>query len=101
MLTCVACGMPLEDQSNLGAETSKGPACVHCITPEGELKSCAEIFEGGVQFFMPFINDRALAERVTIKNMKQQPAWQGCECDCLKGAEATDEEFAAAMTKLM
>jgi len=102
MQTCIACGMPLESPAVVGAELEKGPACVHCVTSEGTLKSCEEIFNGGVEFFLSSagLTDRALAERVTRKNMKLQPAWQEGTFACLDGVEATDEEFEAVMAKL-
>ena len=75
--------------------------CMYCVHEDGSVKSCEEIFEGGVQFFMGAIGgDRAMAEKVTRKNMKAQPYWQGKECDVLNGDTATDEEFAEAMKKL-
>ena len=44
--------------------------------------------------------DRALAERITRKNMNMQPHWQGKDGPVLKSEEATEEEFNAALAKL-
>jgi hypothetical protein len=93
--------MPLENKEDIASETEKGPLCRFCIDSEGNPKSCKEVFEGGVQFFMKSANiDRNLAERVTRKNMNQQPLWKGKEKECLKGEQATDEEFKNTLDKL-
>ncbi len=102
MKTCIACSMPLSDPKDIGGEISDGPICVHCVTPDGKVKNCEEVFEGGVQFFMKVghLTDRALAERLTRKNMYSLPYWQKNKGACLDGDEASDEEFAAMMAKL-
>ncbi len=102
MTTCFACSMPINAQSDKGAETSDGVACVHCSNADGTLKTCEEIFEGGVQFFLASIpgTDRELAEKLVRKNMNNLPYWQQNKCNCLEGEEASDEEFQAALAKL-
>ena len=45
-------------------------------------------------------NDRIIAEKITRKNMKEQPYWQGKNCEILNGEVATDSEFADAMKKV-
>lgn len=75
--------------------------CKHCVDDAGRVRSCAEIFEGGVSFFMDRLGlDRQAAERVTRKNMGVQPHWQGRDCPELRGEMASDAEFAAALEKL-
>jgi len=89
---CQACGMPLTDNKDF---------CQYCTNADGSVKTCEEIFEGGVQFFMSQIGgDRNMAEKVTRKNMNMQSYWQGKDCAILKGQIATDEEFAQVMKKL-
>lgn len=99
--SCQACGMPLikkEDFAN-GDEDSK--FCLYCVNEDGSVKTCEEIFEGGVQFFISQIgNGRQMAEKITRRNMKAQPYWQGKNCEILKGETATDEEFTKVMKKL-
>lgn len=94
--------MPLAKSEDKGADTKDGPACIHCTHPDGSLKSCEEIFEGEVAFFMAATgdNDRPLAEKLVRKTMNGLPYWQKNPCSCLKGEEANDEEFSAAMEKL-
>ena len=102
MKTCIACGMPLDDPSQIGGKITDGAVCVHCSTPDGNVKSCEEVFEGGVQFFMGAVpnTDRALAEKLTRKNMKNLPHWQKNGCSCLDGEEASEEEFGQALRAL-
>ena len=98
---CQACGMPLEKKEDFAGGDENSNFCLHCVGEDGNVKSCEEIFEGGVQYFMSqIVDDRQLAEKITRKNMSQQPHWQGKECEILKGEIATDEEFAEALKKL-
>lgn len=98
---CQACGMPLTKKEDFAMGDENSNFCAYCVNADGSVKSCEEIFEGGVQFFMSKIgNDRKLAEKVTRKNMSDQPHWQGKDCPILKGEMATDEEFAETLKKL-
>lgn len=99
---CISCGMPLSLKNDIAKEIDKGSLCQYCVQEDGTVKSCEEIFKGGVQFFMSSVPgvDKELAERVTRKNMKNQPYWQDTENACLNGLEATDEEFEMVLTKL-
>lgn len=103
MKSCITCGMPFEGNhiNDIGLETSDGPVCVYDVK-DGAIKPAEDIFEGGVQFFLGSVagGDRELAERVTRKNMKSLLYWQAHPFEGLNGAEASDEEFAAAMAKL-
>lgn len=96
--------MPFEGdhEKDIGLETVDGPVCVYDVS-NGAIKPSEDIFEGGVQFFMGegTGGDRALAERVTRKNMKSLPYWQAHPFDLLSGDEATDEEFGMVMARLM
>ena len=103
MKTCIACSMPLMKDEDLGAETSDGPACIHCVNEKGEILSCEEIFKGGVAFFVSAgfgEDDKGLAEKLVRKNMKMLSYWKDKTCDCLDGEVATDEEFDAVVAKL-
>ena len=76
--------------------------CIHDIH-QGAIKSGEEIFEGGIQFYLSTITngDRDEAVRLTRKNMNTLPYWQAHPFGLLDGVTASDEEFAAAMKKLM
>lgn len=102
MKTCMTCGMPLDGahEKDIGMETPEGPVCVYDMK-DGSIKDAADIFEGGVQFFLSVSDgDRDLAERITRKNMKSLEHWKKNPFSLLDGAEATDAEFGAAMAKL-
>lgn len=101
MKTCISCGMPLDEQHGLGTETADGQVCQYCLGEDGHPKSCEVIFEGGMQFFMTVEGvDKAMAEKITRKNMNSLPYWQMHGADCLKGEQASDEEFGAVLAKL-
>ena len=98
---CQACGMPLTKKEDFAGGDENSIFCHFCVNADGSVKSCEEIFEGGVQYFMSHVgNDRKMAEKITRKNMSGQPYWQGKDCAILKGEMATDEEFAEVMKKL-
>lgn len=104
MKSCITCGMPFEGNhaNDIGFETGDGPVCIF-DSKDGQIKSAEEIFDGGVQFFASSVadGDRGFAERITRKNMKSLPYWKHRPFTGLDGPEATDQEFRAAMTKLM
>lgn len=98
---CQACGMPLINQEDYACGDKNAKFCVYCTNADGSPKSCAEIFEGGVQFFMTTLGqDRNLAEKITRKNMRALPYWKNNTCTCLQGEVATDAEFAEVLKKL-
>ncbi|MEI8092486.1 MAG: hypothetical protein WCG98_10445, partial [bacterium] len=69
--------------------------CVYCTNENGSVKSCEEIFEGGVAFFMQSTGaGRVLAEKLVRKNMLRLPYRK-----VLDGEVASDEEFEEVMKK--
>lgn len=102
MKNCFACGMPLEKKEDFAKGDENSDFCVYCTKEDGSVKSCEEIFEGGVGFFIQALgnDDRQLAERITRKNMLSLPYWKDKDCQCLKGDVAADEEFQEAFAKL-
>lgn len=103
MKTCITCGMPFvgNHENDIGLELPEGPVCKF-DSENGAVKSGEHIFEGGVTFFASEVadGDRALAERLTRKNMNALPYWQTHPFEQLNGEQATDAEFGAAMAKL-
>lgn len=98
---CEACGMPLSKPEDFAGGDENSQFCLYCVNKDGSVKTCEEIFEGGVQYFMSQIGgDRSMAEKITRKNMNMQSYWQGKDCLVLKGEMATDEEFADAIRKM-
>ena len=99
---CESCGMPMNKKEDFALEDENSKFCLYCVNEDGNVKSCEEIFEGGVQFFMSKLDgDRELAQKLTRKNMNMQSYWQDKECDILKGEIATDEEFSEMLKKLI
>lgn len=103
MKSCITCGMPLEGNhaGDVGIETAEGAVCKFDVV-DGAMKPAEDIFEGGVQFFLDAVadGDRALAERLTRKNMSALPHWQANPFALLEGEQSSDEEFGTAMMKL-
>jgi hypothetical protein len=98
---CQACGMPLINKEDFANGDENSNFCHFCVNADGNVKSCEEIFEGGVQFFVSQLGgERNMAEKIVRKNMNQLPYWQGKDCEVLKGEMATDEEFAEILKKL-
>jgi len=98
---CQACGMPLIKAEDFANGDQNSNFCLYCVNEKGEVKSCEEIFEGGVQFFLQAIgSDRAKGERLVRKNMIELPYWQHKDCKMLKGEMATEEEFSEALKNL-
>ena len=75
--TCISCGMPLrtaEDHPN--RDTSKD-FCVHCATPEGELKSYEDALAGMSGFIrMTQGLDEGAALQAARSMMSRMPAWK-------------------------
>ena len=99
---CIACGMPLSKEEDIGARVKEGPVCKYCANPDGSVKDCQTIFEGEVMFFMKSVpgTDREKAERITRKNMNRLAYWKGKDEKCLEGEESTEEEFKATLDSL-
>lgn len=101
MKHCEACGMPMSEPAHFAKGDENSQFCLYCVNEDGSVKTSAEIFEGGVQYFMTQVgDDRPLAERITRKNMNMQSYWQGKNEPILQGEQATDEEFAELMKKM-
>jgi hypothetical protein len=93
--------MPLVKKEDFAGGDENARFCLYCVNEDGSVRTCEEIFEGGVQYFLGQLGGtREAAEKITRKNMNALPHWQGRDCAALKGTEATDEEFAAAMSRL-
>jgi len=98
---CEACGMPLDKPEDFVGGDVNAQFCLYCTNPDGSVKTCEEIFEGGVQFFLSqIVDDRLAAEKFTRKNMTQLPYWRNKDCAVLKGEMASDEEFTEMLKRL-
>ncbi len=99
MKTCIACSMPMVEVEDFGNHDVQCDSCVHCTNPDGSVKNCEEIFEGGVHFFLAEVPgvDEALAQKLCRKTMKNLPYWQNNDCNCLQGEVVSDEEYKAIL----
>ncbi|WP_346354743.1 zinc ribbon domain-containing protein [Azotosporobacter soli] len=102
MKFCAACSMPLENETLIGLEKDDQSFCAYCVNEEKTVKSCEEIFEGGVQFFLSLDPSftRSFAEKNVRKNMHSLPYWKNNTAPCLQGEIASDEEFAQILARL-
>ncbi len=93
--------MPMSKKEDFAGGDENSVFCLYCVNADGSVKTCEEIFEGGVQFFIGQLGcDRQLAEKITRKNMNMQSYWQDKQCAVLSGEMVTDEEFADVLKKL-
>ncbi len=94
--------MPFCDVSKIGLETDNNAFCIHCVTEDKKVKSCIEIFEGGVAFFMSLDSNfsRSFIEKCVRRNMLNLPYWKDEGDACLFGDVATEEEFNQVLAKL-
>ncbi len=101
-ISCAACSMPLENDSLIGAKYDQDYFCIHCIHPDKSVKSTEEVFQGGVHFFQSMMPDlsKDFAEKIVRKNMNKLPYWKRHPAPCLKGTEATDQEFQEVLKRL-
>jgi len=98
---CNACGMPLVKKDDFAGGDENAKFCLYCVNTDGSVKTCEEIFEGGVRYFMSQLgNDRKMAEKIVRINMTQLKYWQDKMSKILDGEMATDEEFAEVLKKL-
>ncbi len=87
--------------NDIGLTLPEGPVCKF-DSENGKVKSGEEVFNGGIEFYASEVTqgDRALAERLTRRNMNTLPYWQEHHFNMLEGPRATDEEYSNAMAKL-
>lgn len=94
MKFCAACSMPVEDNNLIGLSANGNDFCIYCVDDNKEVKSCEDVFNGGVQYF---VNDLRLsaeeAEKLTRKTMSMLPYWQDNTAECLKGEMLSDDDY--------
>ncbi len=102
MKTCIACGMPMTEIEDFGCGDEGCETCVHCTNKDGSVKSCEEIFEGGVQFFVETTWDsRKYAAKLVRYNMRNLCShWDGEDHPCLEWPMVSKKEFETFLKKL-
>ena len=72
MKTCAACGMPLVKKEDFAGGDETSQFCLHCVNSDGSVKSCEEIFNGGVAFFLQTLGgEKSMAEKITRMQIYQ------------------------------
>ena len=71
------------------------------MNSDGSIKSCEEVFDAGVGFFMAQTwANNILAEKIIRKNMRKLQHRQGEEHEILEGPIATDDEFSELLQRM-
>ncbi len=69
--------MDMKKKEDFGGEKEDNKYCVHCCTPEGELKSKEEIRAGMIQFYMRRNHKTEDEAEVFVDAfMRKQSAWK-------------------------
>lgn len=93
--------MPINKEEDFGKHEITSEFCIHCMNRDGSIKSCEEIFELGVGFFMAQTwANSVLAEKIVRKNMRKLAYRQGERQEMLEGPVATDDEFAELLGRM-
>ena len=93
--------MPMMEKEDFAKGDESSQFCLYCANEDGSVKSCEEIFNGGVEYMKSVGFDDDFAERLCRKNMLRLEYWKGKNEQCLSGPVATDKEFAAAEKQMM
>ena len=77
MKTCIACGMPMKDESEFAMNDTSKDYCIHCARADGSMQSFEEKLEGMTNFIVKTqgINKDA-AKNAAESMMKKLPAWK-------------------------
>lgn len=60
--------MPLLKKEDFALGDENSNFGLHCANSDGSLKTCEEIFQGGVEFFLGSLGgSREMAEKITLK----------------------------------
>jgi len=79
MKTCIACGMPMKEQSDFAMGDESKDYCVHCANEDGSMHSFEEQKAAMTGFI---IKTQGLvheaAEGAALSMMRKLPAWKDC-----------------------
>jgi uncharacterized Zn finger protein (UPF0148 family) len=76
IVTCRACGIPLEEASKHSCGDVESPYCSVCTTPHGILKSKDQIREQLIRFHIESLGmTREESQKKTDEHMKNLPEW--------------------------
>lgn len=77
MVTCIACGMPMEEVSDHPKRDTGKNYCVHCARPDGSMQSFEEKKAGMINFIIKTQGfDETAAAKIAENSMRKLPAWE-------------------------
>jgi hypothetical protein len=77
MKNCIACGMPMKDQSDFAMGDESKDYCVHCANPDGSMHSFERKKESMTNFIIKTQGlAHEVAESAALAMMKKLPAWE-------------------------
>lgn len=77
MKKCIACGMPMNQESDFAMGDTSKDYCVYCAKPDGSMQSFEEKKQSLIQFTIKTQGlEKNVAERAAENMMRQLPAWK-------------------------
>jgi len=77
MKTCIACGMPMEKESDFAMGEIKKDYCVYCARPDGSMQSFDEKKQSMINFTIKTQGlEKGVAEKAVENMMSKLPVWQ-------------------------
>lgn len=77
MKVCIACGMPMNKESDFPGGDVKKDYCIYCAHPDGTMQSFEEKRAGMIQFIRETQGfDEKAASKIAENSMRKLPAWK-------------------------
>lgn len=77
MKVCIACGMPMEKESDYPGRDTQKDYCKYCARPDGSMRTFEEAKAGMTDFVMKTQGfDEKAALKVVENSMRKLPAWK-------------------------
>ncbi len=78
MKRCIACGMPMETQSDFAMGDENKDYCIYCARPDGSMQSYEEKLKSMTGFIVKTQGlDEEAAQHAAKGMMAKLPAWKG------------------------
>jgi len=77
MKICIACGMPMKEQSDYAMNDTDKDYCVYCAREDGSMQSYEEKLKGMTHFIVKTQGlDQVAAANAAQSMLKKLPAWK-------------------------
>ncbi|MEY8351854.1 zinc ribbon domain-containing protein [Lachnospiraceae bacterium 54-53] len=77
MKVCIACGMPMEKNTDYPGGDMGKDYCIYCAKSDGTMQSFEEKKAGTIRFVMKSQGfDEKAAEKIAEAGMRKLPAWK-------------------------